>query len=153
MPVSKSDRDILVPKHRAASQGVPGFVDEEFTGRYEGEDLARLRARRPTPERVSRLEKRVDKLDKDMAVGFAESKTRLDTLLELATKAEAERERRAAADAAAAVAKAAADHAAAVAKAAADAAALDQRRKHTIALIGALAGAAAIVIAALVGVS
>jgi hypothetical protein len=106
---------------------IPDFVEPEATGNYEGEELARIRAHREPPERMAHLERRVDRLDKDMAVGFAESNTRLDTLLELAAKAEAERERRSAAD-----------HAHE-----------ERRRKYVLALIGALAAAAAVVLPAL----
>lgn len=120
------DRDVYVPKHNTP-RAVPEFVWEDATGKYEGEDLERVRRKRPTAARVSHLERRVDDLDKQMAVGFTESRTKLDTLLSLAAKADVER----------------------TAALAREEKALAARRKHTIALIGALATAAAIVIAAL----
>jgi len=56
------DRDEYVPKHKTPPAGVPDFVTEECTGRYEGEELARRRAHRKTDERVARLEEKYDKL-------------------------------------------------------------------------------------------
>lgn len=127
-------------KRRTPASGVPvdEFADEPVTGVLDGDDLAVARQRRPTPQRIARLELRVDKLDRAMAVGFAESKATLATLVDYAAKAEAERERRAKLEREAAE-KA---EAAAVAES-------ERRRKHQIALIGALAAAAAVVIAAL----
>jgi hypothetical protein len=54
----RRDRDVYVAKSPA--QGVPAVVFDDVTGRYEGADLASMRARRPTPERISRLEKKQD---------------------------------------------------------------------------------------------
>lgn len=124
--------DVTPPRPKTPAAGVPvEFSDEPITGVYEGEELERARRRRPTPMRIARLEERVDKLDRAMAVGFAESKATLSTLLDYAAKADAERERRAQADA-----DRERDEA-------------DRRRKHQIAMIGAVAAAAAVVIAAL----
>jgi polyisoprenoid-binding protein YceI len=59
------DRDVYVAKTPA--RGVPTFVEEELTGQYEGEELERARARRPTPSRFRHLEGRVDKLTEDVS--------------------------------------------------------------------------------------
>jgi hypothetical protein len=56
----RRDRDVYVPKTPAP--GTPIFVEEECTGKYDGEDLATHRSRRPTPERISRLEAKHDQL-------------------------------------------------------------------------------------------
>ena len=39
---------------------VPTLVDDDITGQYQGEDLARARARRPTEERIARVETKQD---------------------------------------------------------------------------------------------
>jgi hypothetical protein len=49
------DRDRYVDKHTPRA-GVPSFVEEEATGQCEGEELARIRSRRPTPTRLRKLE-------------------------------------------------------------------------------------------------
>lgn len=59
---SQTERDIAGmaarrERHRSSPLGVPEFHSEDVTGQYEGEDLAQARARRPTPERLERLEK------------------------------------------------------------------------------------------------
>src|SRR5262249_37993257 len=48
--------------------GVPRAVDahDEITGKYEGEELEERRARRPTPERILRLERKHDELAADV---------------------------------------------------------------------------------------
>ncbi len=48
---------------RSPARGVPVDFDE-ITGNYEGEDLARMRALRPTPARLYLLEKKQDE-DRD----------------------------------------------------------------------------------------
>jgi len=70
-----NDRDVLVHKHpRAESKpGVPVEVEPEVTGQYEGEELARIRAKRPTHERLARMEAKHDRL--------AESVTGIDKTL------------------------------------------------------------------------
>ena len=55
-----SDRDRYVAKHRTPPLGVPEPVWEDATDRYEGEELQRIRARRPTPERLRKLEIKQD---------------------------------------------------------------------------------------------
>lgn len=54
-----SDRDRYVPKHPTPLTGVPEAF-EDATDRYEGEELQRIRARRPTPERLRKLEVKQD---------------------------------------------------------------------------------------------
>lgn len=60
--MTKPDRDVYVPKHPTPAAGVPAFVTEEGTGVVEGEALRAIRARRPTPERLQRLEDKHDEL-------------------------------------------------------------------------------------------
>jgi hypothetical protein len=80
------DRDVYTPKHSAA----PEFVAEDPTGKYEGEELQRIRSRRPTPERISRLELKHDRL----AEVVTDVRVDVKTLLVLAEESKAERERR-----------------------------------------------------------
>lgn len=54
------DRDRRIPKHGPI---VATPVFEEITGRFEGEELELARARRPTEERIARLEQKHDSLD------------------------------------------------------------------------------------------
>jgi hypothetical protein len=61
--MKRPDRDVYTPKHPTPSPGVPAFVDDDLTGQYAGEDLAQRRAKRPTDERIKRLEDKHDKLD------------------------------------------------------------------------------------------
>jgi hypothetical protein len=114
------DRDVRTEKHAVPNE----FRDEPATGRIDitPEELQRIRARRPTPERISKLEAKHDAL----ALSVAKMDGKIDALHGYAVKADAERERRAAADAVA----------------------LERRRKHAIALITALGGAIAAIVAA-----
>lgn len=124
LPPPHRNRDVRVPK-----EAVPDFVVEEATGRLEGEQLRFARSRRPTPERISKVETRQDKLESSLAETreqVARMDGKLDTLVTLASKADAERERRVAAEAVA----------------------LEKRRKHTIAIISALGVAIAGIVAA-----
>jgi hypothetical protein len=118
------DRDVYVSKATPAS-GVPTEAFDDPTGQHEGEELARLRARRLTPERIARLETKHDTL----ALEVARMAGTLDAVHTFAVKADAERERRAAADERA----------------------LERRRKFTLALISTLGVALAAVIAAFAG--
>lgn len=43
-------------------QAIPVEVPDEVTGNYQGDELRDIRARRPTPERVQRLEEKHDAL-------------------------------------------------------------------------------------------
>lgn len=58
-----NDRDVYIPKHPTPSPGVPAFVDEEATGKYDGEQLATIRAKRPTDKRLAKLEEKHDAVD------------------------------------------------------------------------------------------
>lgn len=51
----------------APQVAVPGEVFDEATGSYEGEALAQIRARRPTDERIGRLERKHDQLAGDVS--------------------------------------------------------------------------------------
>lgn len=125
-PRTHADRDAYVSKHTPLT-GIPAYVEGEATDRLEGHDLDTARDSRPPMSRLGHVERRVDKVERAVEVGFARTDAKLDTMLELAAKAEAERERRIKADAEA----------------------LERSRKHRIALIGALGTAAAGIIAAL----
>ena len=61
------DRDRYTDKHRTPRTGVPEFVDEECTGRHEGDELRRMRSRRSTPVRLQRLEDKDDLRAEDIA--------------------------------------------------------------------------------------
>jgi hypothetical protein len=69
-PSGHQDRDRYTEKHtpRTPARGVPDFVEEECTGKYDGDELAVRRRRRSTEDRVGRIEIRLDgavtKLDK-----------------------------------------------------------------------------------------
>jgi uncharacterized coiled-coil protein SlyX len=65
---SQTERDIAGiaarrdRERQQAARGVPVLVSEfdDLTGKYDGEDLALARAKRPTDARVARLEKKQD---------------------------------------------------------------------------------------------
>ena len=90
---SQTERDIegweaRKQRERARSNplGIPAVTCDEVTGNYEGEELARARARRPTPERLARLEEKHDDLAEtvnELRVGVAKIDGKLDTLPEL----------------------------------------------------------------------
>lgn len=126
MTLADDARDRYLDKHARPPTSVPVFVEEEGTGRHEGEDLQRIRRGRTTQKRFEHVEERLDKLEP--AVARMDGK--IDTMLEYAVKADAERERRSAADSLA----------------------LERRRKYIIALIGAIGAAVALIVAALAGV-
>lgn len=67
---SSDDRDEYKPKHTSKTNPY-GFVaqdwDEDATGRYEGEDLERARAKRPSRLRLAILEKKNDENEKKSA--------------------------------------------------------------------------------------
>lgn len=72
---SQDDRDVegfAALKERQATP--PDFTVEEVTGKYEGEELAEYRERRPTPDRLKRLEKKHDELKGDVEKKHAELK-------------------------------------------------------------------------------
>ncbi len=60
---SQTDRDITgMAARRERQRGVPEFISDvdDLTGTYDGEELARARAKRPTDERIARVEKKQD---------------------------------------------------------------------------------------------
>jgi len=59
------ERDQQKPKHGRMDQGrkEPGLDFEGATDQYEGEELDRIRSRRPTDQRVGHIEKKFDKLE------------------------------------------------------------------------------------------
>jgi hypothetical protein len=66
-----SERDRYKPKTPpagvAAQLATPEtWPDEECTGKYEGDELEEIRAKRPTKERLRRVEKKQDKLGVDV---------------------------------------------------------------------------------------
>jgi hypothetical protein len=72
-------------RQRIAALGVPVPVSEfgDITGQYEGADLARARARRPTDARIERLEKKHDELALavvGLGKGMANIEGKLDVL-------------------------------------------------------------------------
>jgi hypothetical protein len=67
-------RDVYTPKTKTPAS-IPQFVSEDITSQYQGEDLRRARARRPTPERIAHLEDKHDQLSSivgEMRVDLAE---------------------------------------------------------------------------------
>lgn len=154
--MSDDERALEHRRHRAPALGVPVDTYDDVTGQYEGEDLERMRferARRFPAASIVALEKKHDALEKEVRDGFAkmaegqsatreglaETRAGVSTLLDLAARAEAERERRAARDAAEQEKKREADGKA-----------LEGRRRHTIALVSAFGVAIAGIIAAVV---
>jgi hypothetical protein len=84
-PLTDTTRDVYVRK--TPPKGVPVEVDEEVTGKHEGDELAQLRAKRPTHDRIARLEVKSDA----QATATARMEGKLDTVIALATaKATAE---------------------------------------------------------------
>lgn len=66
------DRDVLIRKDTPMrGSAIPHEVEHEGTGVHEGDELRAIRERRPTPERIRRLEKNGD----DLRDGFDEFKT------------------------------------------------------------------------------
>jgi hypothetical protein len=83
-----ADRDTFTRKTPstaiAAQLATPEFVEEDCTGKYEGEELAAHRAKRPTPMRLGHVEERVDgvvasigELRADVANELASVKTKV----------------------------------------------------------------------------
>ncbi len=70
---------------RRERQAAPVYVEPEATGNYEGEELRRIRARRPTPQRIERLEDKHDLLVvhvADLREGFGRVEGQLELLVE-----------------------------------------------------------------------
>ncbi len=63
VPRPGTHRDMYTPKHGTR---IPVEVPQEVTGQYEGEELAQIRARRPTDKRIARLEEKHDELKSDV---------------------------------------------------------------------------------------
>lgn len=64
---SQTERDIEGLAERKRRESAPVEVDEEVTGKHEGDELARLRAQRPTDQRIARLEEKHDDLSKSVS--------------------------------------------------------------------------------------
>lgn len=134
------DRDKYVPKHPTPASGVPESWDDDCTGKYEeGEALQRAREERAARDPAGRIAK-LEAGHKELAgvvtgvrVDVGKMTGKIDTMLDYASKADTERERRAKADAVSA------------------AVAVERRRKYVIALISALGTAVAVVAAAMAG--
>jgi predicted transcriptional regulator len=83
---SQSERDIAGLAARRVRErigAVPEFVAEEVTGQYQGEELAQMRARRPTDQRIARVEEKFDALEStvsDMRVEVGKIDGKLDVL-------------------------------------------------------------------------
>ena len=64
--ITETSRAVQHRDHRRQPEpeaATPVFVPEEVTGNYEGDELKKMRARRPTDERLTRLEDKHDVLD------------------------------------------------------------------------------------------
>jgi len=75
---AKKERESAVPEVR--------FPEEEITGRLQGEELAQARERRPTDERIGRLEQKHDQLANEVGgvrVAVATMAGKLEVLPEL----------------------------------------------------------------------
>lgn len=93
-PPRPFDRDACPPKSATPPRGyavselaVPHEVPDEVTGNYEGDELRSYRGRRPTPERLTRLESFKD----DMLERFPKVEANVEFLVD----AEKERRKRA----------------------------------------------------------
>jgi hypothetical protein len=60
---SQSERDFAGLAAKREREAVPAFVEEECTGKYDGDELKEARALRPTDKRLEKLEDKHDKLD------------------------------------------------------------------------------------------
>jgi hypothetical protein len=81
-PGTNADRDIYTPKTPAKGHAVPVAIEEEeVTGKHDGDELAMLRAKRPTHDRIARLEVKSD----DAAKSNARVEGKLDAVLVLLT--------------------------------------------------------------------
>jgi hypothetical protein len=77
-----TDRDVLVDKHPQLS--APHEIDDPVTGVLQGPALAAARSKRPTDERVGKLEAKHDKLDEKVdviATQVSRMEGKLDTAL------------------------------------------------------------------------
>ncbi len=128
--MSDEQRANVGAAHRRTPPGVPVAIDSDSTDRYEDpNELRAMRHRRPTAARLDKLEVKHDELVKAVnavAISHGELHGKMSTLLEYGAAAAAEADRRAAAELKA----------------------TESSRKHTIALIGALAAAVAAIVTA-----
>jgi hypothetical protein len=79
-----SDDDRALISRKTPARGVE-FIPEEVTGVYEGEELARFRSRRPTDERIGRVEVKLDRGDERLGAleqTVAKMDGKLDTVLD-----------------------------------------------------------------------
>lgn len=64
---TQTERDFDGLAARRGRDSVPVMVDEEITGKHDGDELAQLRSQRPTDQRVARLEAKHDELAKSVS--------------------------------------------------------------------------------------
>ena len=128
-----TDRELAsMAARRERAEPVSNVVDEEITGRHAGAELHSRRARRPTDQRLERLEDKHDDLVvivTRIEVSHGEMTGKLDTLVDLAGAAAVEREKRAELEAAE----------------------RERARKHIVPIIKAIGVALALIVAALIG--
>lgn len=97
---TSTERDLEGVAQRRARESTPIVsVPDEITGQYEGEELAAARARRPTAERVARLEVKHDALAgvvSDTREEVAKMSGKLDVLPDLVRAVQQSGERSAA---------------------------------------------------------
>src|SRR5678815_5540206 len=84
VPVLRPATERGAVKHRDYSEW-----DEDITGKYEGQELEQARAKRPTDERIKRLEVKHDKLDEKVD-RIELTLTRVDARSEEHTRSQAE---------------------------------------------------------------
>lgn len=101
-----TDRELASDRARREREAAPACeADDAVTGKYEGPELDEKRAEREPEERIARLEKKHDALVLEVRTGYAGMNAKLDTIIELAGAAQAERENKAERDARIALAK------------------------------------------------
>ncbi len=128
-----TSRDLAgIAARRVRSDAVPVTFDDELTGQHEGEELRRMRAKRPTDQRLQRLEDKHDEL-RDIVtrieVTHGEMNGKLDTIVDMAG----------------------AEAVARTARAEAEAAERERRRTHIVPIIKAIGVAIAMIMAAILG--
>lgn len=137
-----TERDLEGIEARRERECVPVSCDEDVTGRYTGEELAEMRGRRTTEQRIARIEEKHDRLSdavSELAVTSGKMEGKLSTLVELASKADAAREAQAKREA---EERGAADERASRER--------QMKRRLVVPIIKALGAALAVVITALV---
>ncbi len=123
---TSTERDVQgLAARRERDAAVPAVVERDITGRYEGEELHRHRAKRPTQDRIQRLEDKHDAVAKDVH----EMRGEVGAILRLAgEEADARRAREAA-----------------------EAVEREKARSHIVPIIKAVGVALALIAAALIG--